>query len=212
MANSFLPRNRRAVIVETTATCVEQYLSGVEELISRLPYEQIQRSVDLLIATYREDRAIFLFGNGGSAALASHLACDLGKGTIVNGNRRFRVLSLADNVPLMTAWANDAHYGRIFAEQLRNFVQAEDVVFAISASGNSPNVLHGLRAAREEGAHTIVLTGCHGGKAAGLAELAIIVPSEDMQYIEDLHLAVAHSIFRAVRESMPRAAQAPTER
>jgi D-sedoheptulose 7-phosphate isomerase len=211
MADRVLSRNQKTAIAETTPACVEEYFSGVQEVMSHLPYEHIQRSVELLIAAYREDRAVFLFGNGGSAALASHLACDLGKGTIVNGNRRFRVLSLTDNVPLMTAWANDAHYDYIFGEQLRNFVQAEDVAFAISASGNSPNVLHGLRAAREYGAHTIVLTGYKGGKAAGVADLAIIVPSDDMQYIEDLHVTIAHSIFRAVREAMPRSTENSAE-
>lgn len=188
---------------EVTSTPVESYVGGVRETMERLPYTQINRTVEVLVAAYRAGRSVFLFGNGGSAALASHLACDLGKGTVLNGNRRFRVLSLTDNVPLMTAWANDARYADIFAEQLRNLVQREDVAFAISGSGNSPNVLQGLRVANEEGAHTIVLTGYQGGKAAALAEISIIVPSDDMQHIEDLHLTIAHSIFRAVREVVP---------
>ncbi len=100
---------------------------------------------------YREDRAVYLFGNGGSAALASHCACDLGKGTIMDGHRRFRVLALTDNVPLLTAWANDACYADIFAEQLRSFLRKDDVVFALSASGNSPNVLNALSLAQETG-------------------------------------------------------------
>jgi len=140
-----------------------------------------------------------MFGNGGSAALASHLACDLGKGTAVNGIRRFRVLSLTDNIPVITAWANDASYEDIFAEQLRSFVEKGDIVLAISGSGNSSNVLNGLRVARELKAYTIGLTGYQGGKMKDLCDLCLIVPSDNMQFIEDLHVCISHAIFTAVR-------------
>jgi D-sedoheptulose 7-phosphate isomerase len=188
-------------------------MAGMADTLKRLPYEKINLAVEVLLVAYRERRGVFLFGNGGSAALASHLACDLGKGTVVDGAPRFRVLSLTDNVPLMTSWANDARYEDIFAEQLRNFIQPKDVAFAISGSGNSPNVLNGLRAAQGAGAFTIALTGFQGGKTAPLADLSIIVTSDDMQYIEDLHLSIAHCIFRAVRQEIlemawARAAQA----
>ncbi len=191
---------------------VERYVTGLSETLKRLPYAEINRAVAALLAAYREGRSVFLFGNGGSASLASHFACDLSKGTAINGARRFRVLSLTDNVPLLTAWANDTRYDDIFAEQIRNFIQPKDIAFAISGSGNSPNVLNGLAAAREARAFTIALTGYRGGKAVGLADLAIIVPSDDMQHIEDLHLTIAHSIFRVVREEIwsdqPRASAA----
>jgi D-sedoheptulose 7-phosphate isomerase len=181
---------------------VERYVIGLSGALKRLPYAEINRAVEALLAAYEEGRSVFLFGNGGSASLASHFACDLSKGTAVNGMRRFRVLSLTDNVPLLTAWANDTHYDDIFAEQIRTFIQPKDIAFAISGSGNSPNVLNGLAAAREALAFTIALTGYLGGKAAGLADLAIIVPSDDMQHIEDLHLTIAHSIFRVVQEEI----------
>jgi D-sedoheptulose 7-phosphate isomerase len=191
---------------------IERYLAGLSGTLNRLPYAEINRVVEALLAAYREGRSVFLFGNGGSASLASHFACDLGKGTAVNGARRFRVLSLTDNVALLTAWANDTRYDDIFAEQLRSFISPKDIAFAISGSGNSPNVLNGLAAAREAGAFNIALTGHRGGKAVGLADLAIIVPSDDMQHIEDLHLTITHSIFRVVREEIwseqPRAAAA----
>lgn len=185
-----------------TPAPIERYLAGLGETLKRLPHTQINRAVEALLAAYRDGRGVFLFGNGGSASLASHFACDLGKGTAVDGACRFRVLSLTDNVPLLTAWANDTRYEDIFAEQLRNFIQPKDVAFAISGSGNSPNVLNGLAAAREAGAFTIALTGYQGGRATDLADLAIIVPSDDMQHIEDLHLSIAHSIFRAVRDEI----------
>ena len=181
---------------------VERYLAGLRDTLTRLPCTEVNRAVEALLAAYRDGRSVFLFGNGGSASLASHFACDLGKGTTFNGARRFRALSLTDNVSLLTAWANDTCYQDIFAEQLRSLLQPADIAFAITGSGNSPNVLNGLAAAREIGAFTIVLTGYRGGKAVGLADLAIIVPSDDMQHIEDIHLTIAHSIFRAVREEI----------
>src|SRR5437773_1212260 len=177
----------------------EAYMQQVSEVLKRLPFALVDQVVDALWNAYCEDRTVFLFGNGGSAALASHCACDLGKGTIMNGHRRFRVLALTDNVPLMTAWANDASYADIFAEQLRGFLRKDDVAFAFSASGNSPNVLNALTLAQETGALTIGLTGFEGGKMKSLCELCVVIPSENMQVIEDLHLSVSHSIFTSLR-------------
>jgi len=153
---------------------------------------------------------IYLFGNGGSAALASHFACDLGKGTANGTGKRFRVLALTDNVPLMTAWSNDSKYEDIFAEQLSNFVQRDDIAFAISGSGNSPNVLRALTLARSTGAITVGLTGYQGGKMKELCDQCMIVPSDNMQIIEDLHLCVAHAIFTVVRRKLSQRSAAAT--
>lgn len=178
----------------------EAYFHGLAAVLDKLPYDAIDQVTETLWEAYQQDRGLFVFGNGGSAALASHSACDLGKGTAMNGNRRFRVMSLTDNVPLMTAWANDQRYDDVFAEQLRSFVQRDDAVLAISGSGNSPNVLNGLQVARNSGAHTIGLTGFQGGKMKLLCDLCVIVPSDSMQLIEDFHVAVAHSIFVGLRQ------------
>ena len=178
----------------------EIYLQQVSGVLKCLPFSHIDRVTAALWNAYQENRAVYFFGNGGSAALASHCACDFGKGTVVNGHRRFRVLALTDNVPLMTAWANDARYEDIFAEQLRSFLQPDDIAFAISGSGNSPNVLNALHAARERGACTIGLTGFQGGRMKSLCELCVVVPSENMQIIEDVHLSVTHSVFTSFRE------------
>jgi D-sedoheptulose 7-phosphate isomerase len=160
---------------------------------------------------YNDGRRVFAFGNGGSAALASHFACDLGKGTVQeNGQKRFRVLSLTDNVPLLTAWANDTSYEMVFAEQLRNFVQPDDIAFAISGSGSSPNVLRGLEAARRAGAINIGLTGFRGGKMRELCDICLIVPSDNMQTIEDFHLSVAHALFTVLRHRIMNAASNAT--
>jgi D-sedoheptulose 7-phosphate isomerase len=156
----------------------------------------------MLVNAYEQQHAIFLFGNGGSAALASHFACDLGKGTVNGSSKRFRVIALTDNVPLMTAWANDSHYDDIFSEQLANFAGPGDVAFAISGSGNSPNVLKALRTARQAGSTTAGLTGFSGGKMLGLCDACIVVPCDNMQIIEDLHLCVAHSLFTCIRAKL----------
>jgi D-sedoheptulose 7-phosphate isomerase len=182
--------------------CAETYFHGLARTLQRLAHAGIDEVANALLRAYQERRAVFLFGNGGSAALASHLACDLGKGTAIAGRERFRVLSLTDNVPLMTAWANDARYEDIFAEQLRNFIRPGDVAFAISGSGNSPNVLNALRAAREAGAFNIGLAGYSGGKMKSLCDLCVVVPSENMQVIEDLHLSISHCVFSVVHNGI----------
>jgi len=180
-------------------TTLNSYFDDMVETVRNIPVTILDRIVDVLMEAYDSERMIYLFGNGGSAALASHFACDLGKGTANGSSKRFHVLALTDNVPLMTAWANDARYEDIFAEQLINFVRTDDIVLAISGSGRSPNVLKALKVAREAGAVTIGLTGFEGGDMKGLCDLCLVVPSNNMQIIEDLHLSVTHAVFTALR-------------
>jgi len=177
------------------------YFENYSRVVAELPYGKIEQVADELHRAYQQQRRVFLFGNGGSAALASHFACDLGKGTTVPGNhhKRFRVLSLTDNVPLITAWANDTSYEQVFAEQLRNFLQPGDIAFGISGSGCSPNVLLALQVGRESNAFNIGLTGFTGGKMPGLCDLCIIIPSHNMQIIEDFQLSITHALFTLVR-------------
>ena len=176
-----------------------QYFEELQRVLVSLPKDGIDQIADMLVGAYIADRMVYLCGNGGSAALASHFACDLGKGTAnCNGGKRFRALALTDNLPTLTAWANDSSYDDVFSEQLRNFVQPHDVAFAISGSGNSKNVLNALQVAREAGAVTVGISGFEGGAMKALCDLCVIVPSNNMQIIEDLHLAIAHSIFRIV--------------
>jgi len=180
----------------------EEYVRGVIEVLERLPVSAIEEVADRLFQAYEQDCAVYLFGNGGSAALASHAACDLGKGTTKPRRRPFRVVSLTDNVSLITAWANDTSYDNVFAAQLRPLIRERDIAFAISGSGNSANVLSGLHAARQAGAFNIGLSGFRGGKMKALCDACIIVPSENMQQIEDSHLCVMHAIFRAFRRAI----------
>jgi len=178
----------------------DKYLRGVIDVLEQLPVSVIDEVVDRLFQAYRQDSTVYLFGNGGSAALASHAACDLGKGTTGPGKKPFRVVSLTDNVALITAWANDTSYENIFAAQLLPFIQEGDIAFAISGSGNSPNVLHGLSVARDAGASSLGLTGFSGGKMKALCDVCITVPSQNMQHIEDSHLCIMHAVFLAFRQ------------
>jgi D-sedoheptulose 7-phosphate isomerase len=176
-----------------------QYLDELRRAAADITGDDVDRVADALFKVYEAGRTVYTFGNGGSASLASHFACDLGKGTAYcNGGRRFRALALTDNLPTLTAWANDSSYEHIFSEQLANFVRPRDAAFAISGSGNSKNVLRALRTAREAGAVTLGISGFQGGQMRELCDMCVVVPSNDMQIIEDLHLAIAHSIFRTV--------------
>jgi D-sedoheptulose 7-phosphate isomerase len=180
----------------------ENYFAGLSGVLAKLDLAVVDRISSVLFEAYKAGKTAFLLGNGGSAALASHFACDLGKGTLVDGTPRFRALALTDSVPMLTAWANDSNYADVFSQQLKNFVQSGDIVFAISGSGNSPNVLKALETGREYGAYNVGITGFQGGKMKPLCDLCLVVPSDNMQYIEDVHLVITHAVFAAVREKI----------
>ena len=192
------------------------YLSELETVLENLPLEAAKRAADILFRAYQTGHMVFTFGNGGSAALASHLAADLGKSTHFPGpasvqqSKRMKILSLADNVPMLTAWGNDTSYENIFAGQMENFIQAGDVAIGISGSGNSPNVLRALELARKVGATTVGLTGCGGGKMKDLLDCSIIIPSHHMQQVEDAHLILAHLIFLDLKARIE--ASAPSQK
>ena len=151
---------------------------------------------------------LFRSGNGGSAANASHIAEDLQKGVKECTGVRTKVMSLVDSVPLISAWANDTGYENVFAEQIDSFLEPGDVVIAISASGNSSNVLRAVERANEMGGVTIGLTGYDGGKLAQIAHKPLVVPSQSMQQIEDAHLVVGHVIYNClIQECGQKAAQ-----
>ncbi len=185
----------------------KQYFQELQDVAGNVCVKGIDQIADTLVKVYESERTLYIFGNGGSAALASHFACDLGKGTAYcNGGRRFRVLALTDNVPTLTAWANDSGYEDVFSEQLRCFVQPHDIAFGISGSGNSKNVLNALQVARDAGAITVGISGFQGGEMKSLCDICVIVPSENMQIVEDLHLAITHSIYRIIYSRLARRA------
>ncbi len=204
MANNGNSRLKSGATGSSQIANASQYFSGLAQVLQRLPHEQVDQICDLLFIAHQEGRRIFLFGNGGSAALASHLACDLGKGTTgrLMHARRFRAVALTDSIPMITAWANDASYEDIFAEQLKNLFEPRDLAFAISASGNSPNVLKALELARREDGICIGLSGFAGGKMKHLCHHCLVVPSDNMQLIEDVHLSIAHALFTSIRHRL----------
>jgi D-sedoheptulose 7-phosphate isomerase len=175
-----------------------RYLDELRAALDLLDLPTIARVIAVLLRAYRAGATVFILGNGGSAATASHFACDLGKGVRAAGGGRFRVIALTDNVPLLTAWANDTSYERVFAEQLENLVRQGDVVVGISGSGNSPNVLRAMELARERGAVTVGFTG-FGGRLRPLCDACILVPVGRIEQIEDVHLALQHLICSALR-------------
>lgn len=179
-----------------------QYAHDLSRTLSRMPWDAIDMTINVLHSTRISGSQVFIMGNGGSAATALHMACDLGKNTVVPGLPRLRVMSLTDNMALFSAHANDNSYENVFAEQLDNFVRAGDVAIAISASGNSPNVLNGIARARSLGAVTIGWCGNDGGKLAGLVDIPVIVPNSCTEQIEDVHLIMEHIVTVALRDTM----------
>lgn len=178
---------------------INSYLIELTRCIVSLDKTKIEIVIDILVDAYKQGRTVFILGNGGSASTASHMACDLGKGTLQriydNSERRFRVISLADNVALMTAFANDLSFDDIFVQQLRNLVETNDVVVALSGSGNSVNVIKAVEYAKRCGAVTIGFLGFkNGGKVGKIVDYSIIVDSENYGPIEDIQLVLNHMI------------------
>lgn len=190
---------------------IERYWRELVGAMEAMPLSLLSRAVDTLLDCHARGGTVFAVGNGGSAATASHFACDLAKGTLTQGVPAFRVVALTDNVPLLTAWANDTSYDRVFAAQLAALVRAGDALVAISASGNSPNVLASAQVARQAGATVIALTGQSGGALRDLADLTIRVPSPSIEQVEDAHLMIAHSMCVTLRSQLaPRAPRRAT--
>jgi D-sedoheptulose 7-phosphate isomerase len=177
---------------------IDDYLVGVARAIDELSRTDVSRAVELLVTACRAGRRVYVFGNGGSAATASHMVNDLNKQALVPGAPPMRAIALTDNVPLITAWSNDEDYTQAFVRQLTNFVEPGDVAVGISTSGNSENVLRALVAAREAGAVAIGMTGDVGGRLPACVDCCLYVPSADIGQQEDGHLVLNHVIARAV--------------
>ncbi len=184
--------------VESLAT----YYQQVQHHLSQLDLEQVSGTIETLLKANHREATIFIFGNGGSASTASHFANDLAKGCAVEGYNRFRVISLVDNLALVTAWANDVAYEEVFAEQLKNLLRPGDVVIGISGSGNSPNILKGIEFARSAGAYTIGFCGYGGGKLRQLVDLAVSSDCSVMEQVEDIHMCLCHSIATTIRQTL----------
>jgi D-sedoheptulose 7-phosphate isomerase len=181
---------------------VSRYLERLQGAIDGLPRDQLAALGEILFRAYRNDKQVLVMGNGGSSSTASHMAADLAKNTIGPNMRRFRISSLNDNAAIVTALANDLGYENVFSEQLTSLIRAGDVLIAVSASGNSPNILNAMRYARSRSAEVVGLLGFDGGQAAELSDLAVIVPSHDYGVVEDVHLVINHILVDYFRDQL----------
>lgn len=182
-------------------TWIRDYVTAQKAALDSIPVEAIANLIEVFRQALKEDRQIFVFGNGGSAANASHFATDLGKGSSDKIGRRFRCVSLNDNVSWMTALGNDYAYDEIFSRQLMNYGRAGDLVLVMSVSGNSPNVVRGVEWAKQNGLRTIALVGGKKGRLAELADLVVVVDSLHYGRAEDAQMGVCHMICYAFMEN-----------
>lgn len=191
------------------STAIQAYLSGLSKAIGELAVTDLTWVAETLEQAYLDGRTVYVCGNGGSAATASHLAVDLSKNTRWPGAAPVRVVSLVDHVPALTAWANDSGYDAVFEGQLAGLAEAGDVVVGISTSGNSPNVLQALRYGREHGLTTVGLLGPDGGLARELCDAYVLAPADSIEEQEDIHMAVAHILTRHMRAFIRSRSTAP---
>ena len=178
---------------------VSNYVTELKRAMDLIPLDKLEKTIKILINAYETGHSVFIMGNGGSGATASHFVCDFNKGAHRGQNKRMRCICLNDNMPSILAYANDLSYDDIFVGQLENFLEKEDVVIVLSASGNSSNVLKAIQYAHQKSAHTVAFTGFKGGQAVDLAEISIIIPANDVQKIEDIHLLLTHMILQIVQ-------------
>ena len=192
-----MPKNQIEGMFQSTGTA-EQYFKEygkyLGELLDNLDYKALEEVTQLMLEKAKEGQVIFLIGNGGSAATASHFATDLVQCSQPGARLYFRAVSLTDNVPLLTALSNDKGYDEVFAGQIRNLFRKNDMLTAISASGNSPNVIAATRLAKELGGVVVGLVGFDGGELAQICDHVIHVPTSKGEYgpVEDIHLIIDH--------------------
>lgn len=203
MDNKNKNKNQEINFKDSAIYFIDSYFQEVIKCIVLLEKQSIEQMIEMVMDAYKNDKKIYVLGNGGGASTSSHIACDLGKGTLARvydrNEKRLHVLSLTDNVAIMTAYANDLSYDDIFIQQLRNLVEADDVVIAISGSGNTKNVLNAVFYAKKIGAKTIGLTGFNsGGRLAEIVDIPIIVKTTHYGPLEDVHMMIGHLVAASV--------------
>ena len=180
---------------------VHEYLDQQINSTSSLKenYEELEKIFNVLKNARDSGNQVFVMGNGGSASTASHFVADLLKTSITNENKRFKAISLSDNIPVLLAWSNDESYDTVFSNQLENFVEKDDVVIGISGSGNSKNVSNAIQLANEKHATTVGLIGKGGGELSEIVKINLTVKSDDMLTIETIHLLICHLLTTMIR-------------
>jgi D-sedoheptulose 7-phosphate isomerase len=194
---------------------IESYFDKLNQAVKGLRREDIQKAADILFKAWQDEATIFIMGNGGSASTATHFVCDLSKCTVVEGKKRFRVIGLNDNVPLVSAWTNDSGFGSIFAEQLKPFLKENDVLIGLSVHGGSgdgdagpwsQNLVKAMRLAQDRKAKIIGFSGFDGGAMKKMADVCIVVPLDSEPWgtpiIESVHVAIEHLICNSLKEKI----------
>ncbi len=191
---------------------IESYLEDMKEIVDRLDKGKIDRIIELLFSAWKEGKTVFVMGNGGSASTATHLACDLAKCTIVEGKRRFKVICLNDNIPLMSALINDNGFDNLFSEQLRNLMQRNDYLISFSVHGGegkdkaglwSQNLLKAMHLAKEEYQATLIgFSGFEGGAMKDMADECLVVPFNSTPQVESFHLAMEHLVCNCLKKKI----------
>ena len=188
---------------------VSSFLTEFADVARRISEDDINKTIELLFEAWKQGSKIFIIGNGGSASTATHFACDLAKTTAVEGKKRFKVISLTDNVPLLTALTNDNGFASIFVEQLKNLLERDDVLIAISVHGGSgqdkaglwsQNLLAAIQYARDNHARTIGMAGFDGGAFKTMTDVCIVVPANSTPYVESWHATLEHLICSSLKE------------
>lgn len=175
---------------------ITAYFDRLKVTIDKISKSDLSDLMNVLVDAKESEKQIFIMGNGGSSATASHYVCDFNKGISMNQDKKFKFICLNDNIPSLMAYANDLSFEDIFVEQLKSFYQKGDIVIGISGSGNSMNVLKAIDYANENGGVTVGLTGYSGGKLIEMARHNVHIPIDDMQIAEDLHMVLDHCMMK----------------
>lgn len=186
--------------MQNLSSWLSEYRARQQEVYEALPLDQVAEVVELLRQAKDKGAQIFVFGNGGSAANASHFVTDVGKGASDKSDVRFRILSLNDNTAWMTAIGNDYSYEDVFLRQIQNYARPGDLALTMSVSGNSPNLVKAIRWARENGVTTVALVGAKRGALAEIAEHVLVIPDTHYGRVEDAQMTICHMFAYAFME------------
>ena len=196
-----MPVQTNTSVEDPISGWIDHYREAQQKATAAIPTAIVARLIEKLRRVLAEDRQVFVFGNGGSAANASHFATDLGKGSSDKIGKRFRIVSLNDNVSWLTALGNDYAYEDVYVRQLMNYARPDDLVLVMSVSGNSPNVVKAVQWCKEHGVYTAALVGGKRGKLAEIADLAIVIPDAHYGRAEDAQMTICHMLCYSFMEN-----------
>jgi len=182
---------------------LRNYLTELASISENIRLNEFSDFITELTEAFMRQSYIFVCGNGGSASTASHFACDINKGVSFGKARRFKVICLNDNIPTILAYANDVSFDDVFVEQLKNFMARDDLVIGISGSGNSNNVLKAIDYANKNGGKTFGICGFGGAKLKNISQKSLVIHSDDMQKVEDLHMIIFHCVMQYLNNTLP---------